>query len=103
MSKYTEQFLDPRWQKLRLFIMARDDFTCVECGSKEKTLHAHHLLYFSNRKPWEYHDDFLITLCGDCHKGLKDVDRFIVIFENIIRHICRTYRGIVRMWGVYHR
>lgn len=61
--------MDPRWQKRRLEILSRDNFTCVNCGSTEKTLHIHHQKYCKDgRDPWEYNDYLLVTLCCDCHK-----------------------------------
>lgn len=64
MSKYN----DPRWQKKRLEIMSRDNFTCVACGSKDKTLHVHHEIY--KGELWECPDKELQTLCVDCHELL---------------------------------
>ena len=32
-----------------------------------KALNVHHKYYVSGRKPWEYDNDALITLCQDCH------------------------------------
>lgn len=33
-------------------------------------LHVHHKYYILGRKPWEYPNDALITLCSDCHEKL---------------------------------
>jgi hypothetical protein len=68
MSAYSEKFKDPRWQKKRLEILERDEFTCQLCGDKESTLHVHHWYYEKGKDPWEYPDMALITLCEDCHK-----------------------------------
>mgnify|MGYP000949982809 CR=1 len=68
-SNYSEKLKDPRWQKRRLEIMNRDDFTCRKCGDKTKTLNVHHLSYIKGRDPWDYRDDILVTLCEDCHKA----------------------------------
>ena len=68
MSTYSKQFKDPRWQKKRLKILERDNFTCQECGSKKNTLHIHHKYYLPNKKAWEYPDTALITLCEYCHE-----------------------------------
>lgn len=57
----------PKWQRKRLEIMQRDNFTCIKCKDTETTLHIHHKSYEYNKKPWEYEDDNLITLCEDCH------------------------------------
>lgn len=64
---YLEQIKSPKWQKRRLEILNRDNFTCQICGCKEKTLHVHHTIYIPKRKIWEYKDNQLITLCEDCH------------------------------------
>ena len=68
MSAYSEQFKDPRWQKKRLKILERDNFTCQECGDKKNTLHIHHKYYLPNKKAWEYPDTALFTLCESCHE-----------------------------------
>lgn len=64
---YAEMLKDPRWQKKRLEIMQRDNFTCQHCGCKTNTLHVHHMNYRKTHKPWEYEDCELITLCDKCH------------------------------------
>ncbi len=70
MSKtYSEKLRDPRWQKKRLEVMSRDDFTCQFCEDKESTLNVHHIRYIRGHKPWEYEPYYLITLCESCHEG----------------------------------
>jgi len=64
---YSEKLKDPRWQKKRLEILERDGWKCMSCGGKEKTLHVHHIIYFSHKDPWEINNGFLITLCESCH------------------------------------
>jgi hypothetical protein len=64
---YSEKLKDPRWQKKRLEIMQRDDFTCQFCQDKETTLNIHHKRYIAKKEPWEYNSESLITLCEDCH------------------------------------
>jgi len=68
MSKHSSMLRDPRWQKKRLEIMQRDNFQCVACLRKNKTLHVHHKKYIG--KPWEAKDNDLQTLCEYCHKAL---------------------------------
>jgi len=51
---YSEKLKDPRWQRKRLEVMQRDDFTCRNCGAKDKTLHIHHVRYLKGFEPWEY-------------------------------------------------
>ena len=74
-SDYIKQIKSPKWQKRRLEIMQKDNFTCQICGDKESTLNVHHLVYHKGRNIWEYEDWELITLCEDCHEwqhSLKD-------------------------------
>lgn len=67
MSTYKEKLLDPRWQKKRLEILQRDNFTCQHCWDKESTLHVHHKEYFKGLDPWDIKNDYLVTLCESCH------------------------------------
>lgn len=66
-EEYLQLLKDGRWQRKRLVIMQRDDFKCRDCGTTND-LNVHHLRYLIGRKPWEYENTDLITLCGDCHK-----------------------------------
>lgn len=66
---YKEQIKHPKWQRRRLEILEKDDFTCQMCGDKEMTLNVHHLHYHKNRDIWDYKDWELITLCDDCHSN----------------------------------
>ena len=66
-SWYAQQLKDPRWQRKRLEILNRDEWACVNCGSKDKTLHVNHKRYERGKSPWEYPDSLLETLCEDCH------------------------------------
>jgi hypothetical protein len=68
---YSDLLKDPRWQKKRLEIMQRDDFTCQLCLDKETTLNIHHKRYNKARNPWEYDNDVLLTVCEDCHNLIK--------------------------------
>jgi len=62
---YSEKLKDPRWQKKRLKVFERDNFSCRWCHETKNTLHAHHLLYSYN--PWDVEDEYIITLCDFCH------------------------------------
>lgn len=65
---YSEKLKDPRWQRRRLEIMERADFSCEMCAAKDKTLHVHHKVYIKGHEPWEYEDSGLECLCEDCHE-----------------------------------
>lgn len=73
-TAYFEKLKDPRWQKRRLRILDRDDYTCTKCGDKKKQLQVHHSYYVSGRNPWEYPDWSLTALCGACHKEAGSPD-----------------------------
>ena len=94
MSKYTEKFKSPKWQKLRLEIMERDNFTCVACGDKDKTLNVHHGYYEKGKDPWEYPLETLWTVCERCHKTIKDR------IDGIHKMIGRIMPGSQEWWNV---
>lgn len=82
---YSEKLKDPRWQKKRLEILNRDDFTCTKCSDKETTLHIHHKKYKPGLDPWEYDNTDLATVCKYCHTILKEIDYSYpnVTFDNV--------------------
>jgi hypothetical protein len=69
---YQDQLKDPRWQKMRLKIYERDEFTCTRCGSQDNTLNAHHKAYESSSAPWAYPDHWITTLCDTCHASVHE-------------------------------
>ena len=69
--KYSEKLRDPRWQKKRLEILERDNWTCRVCLGKENTLHVHHIDYFRG-DPWETPANLLVTLCEECHEAERE-------------------------------
>lgn len=85
---YAEKLKDPRWQRRRLDILSRSDFTCEDpgCGNKEETLHVHHLDYLPNAEPWEYPDEYLMVLCESCHNMVSE---YRPLYE---KEIIRNYR-----------
>lgn len=71
---YGELLTRPEWKSKRLQILARDNYTCQICGSTDKkTLQVHHRQYHyvvrlcAFKKPWDYPDECLITICKRCH------------------------------------
>lgn len=75
-SLYTELLSNPQWQKKRLKIMERDNFCCVNCGDDRTTLNVHHKKYITGKKPWEYKDEDLITLCITCHSIIESKKKY---------------------------
>lgn len=82
--KFFDQYKDPRWQKKRLQIMERDEFTCQSCYNTENTLNVHHKYYIPDKKPWEYNDSLLITLCEGCHEWEEDKKYIITDFTKVL-------------------
>lgn len=110
-TTYTEKLRHPKWQKKRLEVLQRDEFTCRMCGSEEKTLHVHHISY--NGNPWETPIENLITLCEGCHEieeenlsCLKnDMVRVLQdagFMSNGLREIVNLFRSVPdRGWNEY--
>jgi len=67
-NDFWDLYKRPEWQRRRLEIMQKADFTCEDCRSSDKTLNVHHGYYERDRKPWEYPDEALHCLCEDCHE-----------------------------------
>lgn len=65
-EEYQILLKDPLWIKKRNYIVTRDRHRCTKCGNKTN-LNVHHLFYVEGKKPWEYPNHTLITLCQDCH------------------------------------
>jgi len=65
---YQNQLRDPRWQRKRLDILTRDNWTCQYCGSTTNSLNVHHIKYAEFGAPWDAEDDWMITFCEHCHQ-----------------------------------
>lgn len=68
-----KDYSDPRWQKVRLEIMNRDNFQCQSCGSTADTLHVHHRVYVKKKKIWDAEHKDLVTLCEKCHERAEQI------------------------------
>ena len=67
---YSEKLRDRRWQKKRLEVFARDNWTCQREGCKSSEyspLAVHHKCYNPGCEPWQYDPVDLITYCDECH------------------------------------
>lgn len=62
---YSKKLQHPFWQRKRLEIFQRDNWTCQRCGDTQTTLHVHHEEY--NGEPWDAPNNTLLTLCEKCH------------------------------------
>lgn len=69
MSLTYQEFLETdEWLETARRIRIRDHFTCQEC--RKRGWHVHHLTYDYGRLP---PDEYLITLCDECHEGRHTV------------------------------
>lgn len=88
---YAKLLKDPRWQRKRLEILQRDNFTCQYCGSTDKSLHIHHNFYDMDKLPWEYDNDCLITLCDRCHESATEEKNELYLGFLQTRDLMREY------------
>lgn len=72
---YARLLEDPLWKAKAHKIKERDNWTCQKGFEIENPLHVHHKGYCPGRKPWEYPDHVLITLCNVCHPCVHDFDQ----------------------------
>lgn len=95
-SKYTALLRDPRWQRKRLEIFERDNWSCTKCGEDALELHVHHKEYWPGRLPWEYPNQNFATLCAPCHKsGHFDTIHSNIMFPELVGH---PIRGVAIPW-----
>lgn len=66
---YRQKLQDPRWQRKRLEIFQRDNFSCLSCGRNDLPLHVHHLSYLIGKEPWDHPNFLLATYCEYCHNS----------------------------------
>ena len=72
-GSYNALLFDPRWKDKRKEILKRDNYCCIVCKSKENVQVHHRQYHFirkhkSFKKPWEYSNSLLISLCKKCHQ-----------------------------------
>lgn len=70
---------DPRWQKLRYWVLKRAGGRCEKCHRPCSHLQIHHWFYGTGyngkvRKPWDYRPRQLVAVCRKCHVRLHRKD-----------------------------
>lgn len=71
VTTYSQKLEHPKWQKKRLEILSRDNYTCQLCSDTETQLHVHHHEYRKGCQPWEYDNDVLVSYCKHCHLAVE--------------------------------
>ena len=84
----------PNWHKKKLEIIEKSGFECINCTSKEKTLDVYHSYYVDNLKPWEYPNNSLYCLCGECYNQSQNI---ITLIKRQLDHVELTYNE--RLFG----
>lgn len=58
---------DPRWRNKRSEVLERDNHKCQICGCVAQEVH--HIKYKGNsyNEPWNIENDYLVSLCKECH------------------------------------
>lgn len=93
-SRFFEAYKHPKWQKMRSFILERDEYTCQHCLDKDEQLHVHHQYYVKGRKPWEYPGFCYKTLCKSCHDLVKDgPNEYVMPWELIVEELLSDGSG----------
>ena len=100
MSQRSSIYRNVNWQKKRLEILERDNWTCRSCGKDKDTLgdallNVHHIYYISGKKPWEYPDKLLITFCEDCHKKRHEI--MLYIHEGLSKMPISAVLGVMEL------
>ena len=74
-SNYSKSLNNEYWREVRRKVLLRDDFKCVQCGSK-LFLEVHHSTYYVNGLSIVgcelEHLEKLMTLCSNCHKKIHN-------------------------------
>lgn len=97
-NDFWDNYKHPLWQKKRLEIMQRDEFTCRSCGADSVTLNVHHASpYKKGMAPWQYDESDLITLCEKCHESITNDVNYC---KAAIMHTCNNTASSEEMRGI---
>jgi len=77
-------------------VLARDDFTCQNCGSKED-LQAHHIIPVNENPDFSFVVTNGVTICKKCHRQYHSNYGNGVFIEYNKRERIPHYRGLKRL------
>lgn len=94
---WKDQYKHPLWQKKRLEKLESAGWACECCGSKDEQLHVHHPQYFNGRLIWQYKDNELQVLCGDCHETAHaTLEKIKGVISQIESEYLETVLGLIQ-------
>jgi 5-methylcytosine-specific restriction endonuclease McrA len=89
---YSQLLSTADWDIKRHEIFKRDNYICQNCGTPQTNrLTVHHKKYLTNRLPWEYDNDDLITLCDECHAKEHDILPYGIRASSHVKRIPKTW------------
>ena len=71
---FKKDYSNPKWKSLRVKVLKRDNFKCLNCGSNSN-LCCHHNYYIKGNLLWEYPLNAFQTLCKDCHDNFHRITK----------------------------
>lgn len=97
MISYKTQLSSDKWKKKKQKILKRDKYSCRGCGSNDY-LHVHHTYYIHGLMAWQVPNEFLVTLCANCHKfehSNNDLKSFILSRKSEeFKKVAEKYSGL---------
>lgn len=78
-TSYAEKLKTLEWLEFRDSFIRRhtreNELPCCHACSNSRNLQVHHRRYKRGKEPWEYDDEDLVLICGDCHETVHSVAR----------------------------
>ena len=103
---------DPRWRKKRSEILERDNHKCQICGCNAQDVH--HIKYKGNsyNEPWNIDNDYLVSLCKECHSKFNGTssDDYVfipaprpILLRGYSDDVCQSYSNEVLEIPQWHK
>ena len=94
-ASYQDYLNCKEWKIIRQRILERDKYLCQACGLYDKQyMQVHHLWYENDGEFWRVSDDYLISLCEECHIKLHQL--YKNGYKDILGGIFKAHLRIVR-------
>lgn len=93
MLSYAEKLQHPLWQRTRLRVLERANYTCEQCGDTETQVHVHHMFYLWGAEPWDYPDYAFKCLCRNCHNE-------VTAEKDMVKQDMRALTAMIKATGI---